>query len=192
LADVPRDSEPVTYPFAQFLPEMSLATISLNSFCFATLGQMDPLADIRHGGLPPAGRPFVRFANERYKYTGQPPLAGDETPDFFGLCESDWRSGLSMLAECLQKRMKNLDPTDGDTVAGPPFMLLITLLCIFDPKFLALREADFVAPSVPGSDWLLSKVEKLWHLRITGPDKFRFLRSVLPASIRDLIYIKPA
>jgi hypothetical protein len=171
--------------FTEFLPQMSVASMSLSRLCFAAVGEVDLFANLRNG-FPPDRHPFARLVNERSDYPNRPDLAGDERPDFFGMCESDWRYGFSVVTGPLEGRMKTLSAQDDDTPAGRIYHFMITLLYIVDPEFEASiyqsSALDFAGHMLRD----LTKHKEL-YLRIRTDDDFRFLRSVLPPSIGSRI-----
>jgi hypothetical protein len=168
-------------PFAEFLPEMSLATLSLSSFYFAVIEQGFSL-DIA-AALGGSKRPFVRLTDTRYEYAGRPTLSTDEQVDFFGLCESDWRSGFLIVTP--PPPTGEIPHPSYDKDFGHYYLLFISIVFLIDPEFdgdsIGLRDKPICREYV-------HQVSRGQMYLGTGPNDCRFLRSVLPASITRLFY----
>jgi hypothetical protein len=92
---------PSSVPFSQFMPIMSLAQISIAEFLRSS-GIIDPVEVERQLRSVFSG-PIVLFAFERFRYEDAPRKPADESPDFLGLCECDWRHGLARSAAPIPK-----------------------------------------------------------------------------------------
>jgi hypothetical protein len=177
----------VEHRFAEFVPEMSLCSISVSSLIseLMAMGSSLPtrcIDDVLRRCLAQDLFPYVRFIDTRSEYPNRPDLADHERIDFFGFCESDWRFGFTVIVP---------QPLDGktfarkeyDTELGRKYGFFAALISLFDPQI------EDPAPFVLLQDGHRFDVASMTRrLQMETRDK-NFMFLVLPEEVRQHIRI---
>jgi hypothetical protein len=178
----------VEHRFSEFLPEMSLANISVwsylaHSFSNSTAGWNIDSDLVTQLGL--AEFPLVRLINARFDYPGRPEIKGEEMVDFFGLCESDWRYGFARIVP---------KPTDGrsiitsmDSEMGRRYGFFVSMMVIYDPECNNTRVEQYATNQKNTLVNLFYELRSSLFLVLTTNEINLILIRVLPSEIRKLI-----